>query len=119
MKANTIFGNHAASPGCIFALMAKVEDTVWNMMYAKMSANPIPKAIPIPFFRFLAEIETPIIVRIKVAKAEAPRFQYSTSNSLILANPRAFCRSMYVFSSGMVSATCTEEHLVNTAISSE
>ena len=106
MNMNTMFGIHTASIGGMLALMAKVAEMVWNMMYAKLSNNPAPSAIPIPFFRFLAESDNPMAVRIKAANEDAPRCQYSTSKACMLANPRCFCRSIYFSSCGLVSVCC-------------
>ena len=73
INMNTMFGIHTANIGGKLALMANVADMVWNMMYAKLRSNPAPSEIPIPFFRFLADSERPIAVRIKAANEEAPR----------------------------------------------
>src|SRR5574344_841739 len=48
-----MFGTHAANIGGALAFKAKVEHTVCNMMYPKLSPKPIPKYMPIPPFRFL------------------------------------------------------------------
>ena len=76
-----MLGIHTAIAGGILAFVANVDDIVWNNMYANISPIPIPKDIPIPFFLFFADNETPIAVIMNAANAEAPRFQYSTSNS--------------------------------------
>ena len=103
MKAKMKLGIHTAMAAGKLALTAMLDTTVWNMMYVSMRASPMPNAIPIPFFRFRAEMETPMMVRMNVAKDDAPRFQYSTSNFCMLANPLAFCLFMCSSSCGMVS----------------
>ena len=90
MKMNMMFGIHTASIGGKLPLMAKVAEMVWNMIYAKLSNSPAPNAIPIPFFRFLAESDRPMAVRMNAANEEAPRCQYSTSNACMLANPQYY-----------------------------
>ena len=46
--------------GGILPLMAKVADMVWNKMYEKLNASPIPKCSPIPPFTFREESESPM-----------------------------------------------------------
>ena len=41
--------------GGIFPFTAKVDATVWNRIYEKLSPSPIPKCNPIPPFVFLEE----------------------------------------------------------------
>ncbi len=73
MMAKIILGIHTLNIGDIFALMAKVALTVWKRMYPKLRASPTPILVPIPFFLFSVERETPINVRIKAAKGMANR----------------------------------------------
>lgn len=103
---NNMFGIHTAMIGGRLLFVANVDEMVWNMMYAKLSANPIPNDIPIPFLRFLADSDNPIAVSMKDANDDAPRCQYSTSNNCMFANPRCFCLSMYWRSSGLVMVCC-------------
>lgn len=55
------------------AFVAKVAEIVWKSMYEKLSAKPIPRESPMPPFRFCADIEAPMRVRIKAAKGVAKR----------------------------------------------
>ena len=57
----------------MFPLTAKVDDTVWNNIYEKLSPSPTPKCNPIPPFVLREERDTPIIVSIKEAKDIAIR----------------------------------------------
>ena len=59
-----------------------------------------------PPLRLREERETPMRVRMKEAKDMAMRLWYSISNSLMLANPRCRCRSMYSLSWGLVIISC-------------
>ena len=68
-----MLGIHAANIGGVSALMANVAETVWSIMYPKLSARPIPKYNPMPPFRLRDDRETPIVVRIKEANEEAIR----------------------------------------------
>ena len=68
-----MFGIHAASIGGVFACMAKVDDTVCNMMYVKLSARPMPRYIPIPPFLLRDDSDKPIVVRMKEANDDAMR----------------------------------------------
>ena len=68
-----MLGNHAANNGGKPALIANVADMVWNKMYPNDSANPTPRYTPMPPFRFLAESEAPMMVRMKDANDEAIR----------------------------------------------
>ena len=90
MKAKSMFGIHAARAACMFRFTAKVFEKVWNRMYSKLRKMPMPRAMPIPFLRYRADSEAPITVSMMMAKDEAPRFQYSNSNSLMFAKPRSF-----------------------------
>lgn len=101
-----MFGIHTAMAGGILPLMAKVADMVWNKMYEKLNASPIPKCSPIPPFTFREESESPMAVRMKAANDIAIRRWYSTSNSLMLANPRCFCFRIYSRSCGLVIVSC-------------
>ena len=69
-----MLGIQTAMNGGVFPLTAKVDDIVWNNIYEKLSANPIPKQSPIPPFTLRAERETPITVRINAAKDMAIRW---------------------------------------------
>jgi hypothetical protein len=59
--------------GGIFPFTAKVDATVWNRIYEKLSPSPIPKCNPIPPFVFLEERDTPITVRMNDANDMAIR----------------------------------------------
>ena len=76
MNVYRIFGIQTANITGICS--AKADETVWNIMYEKLSPRPIPSDIPIPPLRFLDESEAPIIVRIKAANDIAMRLWYST-----------------------------------------
>lgn len=68
-----ILGIHAASIGGAPALTANDDDTVWSMMYTKLSTNPNPRYIPMPPLRFLEDNEAPIIVSMNDANEVAIR----------------------------------------------
>jgi hypothetical protein len=68
-----MFGIQTATIGGVFPLTVKVAETVWNRIYEKLKANPIPKFIPIPPFTFLEDKDKPIAVRINAAKDMAIR----------------------------------------------
>lgn len=68
-----MLGNHAANIGGKPALMANVAEMVWKRIYPNDSANPMPRYTPMPPFRFLAESEAPMMVRMKDANDEAIR----------------------------------------------
>ena len=87
-----MFGIHAAR--AIGICSANAEDMLWNRIYEKLNASPIPSDRPIPPFTFLDESEAPIIVRMNAAKDIAIRLWYSISKLLMLAMPLAFCLSM-------------------------
>ena len=70
---NVIFGSHTAAMGVILPLTAKVDEMVWNTMYPKLMAIPIPRFNPMPPLTFFAESERPISVSIKAANEEAMR----------------------------------------------
>ena len=91
MNAKIMLGIHAASIGGVSALMANVELTVCSMMYAKLSARPIPRYSPIPPFRLRDESDRPMVVRINDAKDIAMRLWYSTSYCTTLPDPLDVC----------------------------
>ena len=68
-----MLGIQTARIGEAFPFMAKVADTVWNKMYEKLKAKPIPRYNPIPPFTLRADNETPITVKIKAANDIAIR----------------------------------------------
>ena len=68
-----MFGIHAASIGGVFACMAKVDDTVCNMMYVKLSARPMPRYMPMPPLRLRDDYDTPIVVSMNDANDDAMR----------------------------------------------
>ena len=68
-----ILGIHVDNNGGHPALIAKVEETVWNRIYEKLRANPTPIEMPIPPFLFCEDNETPMIVRMNAAKGVARR----------------------------------------------
>ena len=68
-----ILGIHTATIGGVLPFTAKVADTVWNKMYEKLKAKPIPRYNPIPPFTLRADNETPITVKIKAANDIAIR----------------------------------------------
>ena len=76
---NVRLGTHAASIGGRPAFMAKVDDTVWSMMYVKLSTRPMPRYMPIPPLRFRDDSDAPMMVRMKDASDDAMRLWYSTS----------------------------------------
>ena len=87
-----MFGSQAESTMGIWS--AKADEILWNTMYEKLSARPIPNDNPIPPFAFLEESETPMTVRRNAAKDIAMRLWYSISKLLVLAKPFSFCLSM-------------------------
>ena len=87
-----MFGSHTANATGMCS--AKADEIVWNKMYEKLNASPIPNESPIPPFLFLDESEAPMIVIMNAAKDIAIRLWYSISKRLIFARPRACCLSM-------------------------
>ena len=73
MTRNTMLGIHTATMGGIFPLMAKVAEMVWNTMYPKLKAMPIPRFSPMPPLTFLAESDTPMSVSMNAANEVAMR----------------------------------------------
>lgn len=73
MNRYNMFGIHTAMAGERFPLMAKVDDMVWNRMYEKLNANPIPKCRPMPPFTLRDDSDSPIAVRINAANEVAMR----------------------------------------------
>ena len=70
---NVIFGSHTAAMGDMLPLTAKEDEMVWNTMYPKLSAIPIPRFSPMPPFAFLTDMANPMSVKIKAANDEAMR----------------------------------------------
>ena len=104
-----MFGSQAASAMGICS--AKADEILWNTMYEKLSARPIPNDSPMPPFAFREESETPMIVRMNAAKDIAIRLWYSISKLLVLAKPFFFCLSMYSPSSGVVIVSCSPSEI--------
>ena len=73
MHAYTMLGNHAAKKGDIEPFTANDVDIVENKTYMALSAKPIPRCTPMPPFRFFADKNTPIKVKINAANEEAYR----------------------------------------------
>ena len=87
-------------------MMENVAETVCRSMYAKLSASPIPRYMPIPPFRFLDDSEMPIVVSMNDANDDAIRLWYSTSYCAIFFEPRSICLEIYSFSCGDVKVSC-------------
>ena len=87
-----MLGNHAASATGICS--ANADEILWNKIYEKLNASPIPNDNPIPPFTFLDDNDAPIIVRIKAANDIAIRLWYSISKLWMLAIPLSFCLSI-------------------------
>ena len=68
-----MLGIHTATIGGVLPLVVNVAETVWNKMYEKLNANPIPRFIPMPPFTFLEERDSPMVVRMKAANDMAIR----------------------------------------------
>ena len=68
-----MFGIHAARTGGVSALMAKVDETVCNMMYPKLKASPMPRNMPMPPLRLRDDNDNPMVVRMNEAKEVAMR----------------------------------------------
>ena len=71
MMVYRMFGIHTATIGGVFPFTAKVDDTVWKRMYEKLKPRPTPKLRPMPPLVFLQERVSPMVVRMKAAKAMA------------------------------------------------
>ena len=70
-----MLGSHTASATGICS--ANADDTVWNIMYEKLSARPTPSDSPIPPLRLREDSDAPIIVNINAAKDIAMRLWLS------------------------------------------
>ncbi len=75
---NIIFGIHTAKAGCNPPLVANVDVTCINRIYAKLITNPIARFTPIPPRTFRLDNATPISVKINEAKGIDVRIYFST-----------------------------------------
>jgi len=76
---NKILGIQTAIRGDKLPAVAKTVDICINKIKAKLIAIPKPKCIPTPPLVFRLERETPIIVKIIVAKGNDTLLYFSTS----------------------------------------
>lgn len=73
------FGIQTAINGCASPEVEKVVETCINKIYKQLKSNPIAICKPTPPRILREDIDTPIIVRIKVANGKDVRLYISTS----------------------------------------